>query len=298
MAVAYLSCFDYALSPSGLEYNSLIANMTRVASPGVIAGATSLPLIAGLTVALNPYDRLSIFDGAFSETVVIASTAILGATSVTCSPLQYPHAVGVPVCGDGVMGSLANAILTASTYLENICQQSLFQTTYTNELLAMPTIRASMDNQNTLHFRPRHWPINSLSAIAIESMPNLSITYDPTQVVIDSDKQICTMPNLQPLVSSGQAPYPIWGTGMSRNQWSQLSITYMSGFAVLPFDVIEAAILLTSDILAKRLNPQGAPDLGSGSRHISAVLRGDNSGESLLYKRARALLNPYSMESF
>lgn len=298
MAIAYLSCFDYALSPSGLEYNSLIANMTRVASPGVIAGATSLPLLAGLTVALNPYDRLSIFDGAFSETVVIASAAILGATSVTCSAFQYPHVVGTPVCGDGVMGSLANAIYTASTYLENICQQSLFLTTYTNELLAMPTIRASMDNQNTLHFRPRHWPISSLSALSIASMPNLPIVYDPTQVVIDSDKQICTMPNLQPLVSSGQAPYPLWGTGMNRNQWSQLSITYLSGFAVIPADVTEAAILLTSDILAKRLNPQGAPDLGSGGRHISAVLRGDNSGESLLYKRARAILSVYSMESF
>lgn len=298
MAIAYLSCFDYALSPSGLEYNSLIANMTRVASPGVIAGATSLPLIAGLTVALNQYDRLSIFDGAFSETVAIASTAIQGATSVNCSPFLFSHLAGTPVCGDGVMGSLANAIYTASTYLENICQQSLFLTTYTNELLAMPTIRASMDNQNTLHFRPRHWPISSLSALSIASMPNLPIVYDPTQVVIDSDKQICTMPNLQPLVSSGQAPYPLWGTGMSRNQWSQLSITYLSGFAVIPADVVEAAILLTSDILAKRLNPQGAPDLGSGGRHISAVLRGDNSGESLLYKRARAILSVYSMESF
>lgn len=29
MASTYISCFDYTRSPSGLEYNSLVANMTR-----------------------------------------------------------------------------------------------------------------------------------------------------------------------------------------------------------------------------------------------------------------------------
>jgi len=117
--------------------------------------------------------------------------------------------------------------------------------------------------------------------------------------VIDSDKQICSMPNMQPLPlsGSGQAPYPIWNT-TSRYQAAQLTLTYTAGYSSMPADVTEAAVLLVSDILAKRLNPVGAPDVGSGGMHISAVLRGDNSGESLLVKRARHVLDNYTMQSF
>jgi len=299
MAVAYISAQDYALSTSGLEFQSLISNMVRVGGTGVLAGATTLPIVTpGLTSALNPYDRLTIFDGAFSETVTITATAIIGATSVTCSALQYPHALGTPISGDGIMGSLANAIISASTYLENICQQSLFQTTYTGELLAMPTIRASIDNHGVLHFRPRHWPISAINSIAINAIPNVTTTYDPTQVFLDSDKQICSIPNMQPFsIGGGQSPYLIWNTA-NRANVGQLVIGYSAGFAIMPPDVTEAAILLTSDILAKRLNPMGAPDVGSGGRHVSAVLRGDNSGQSLLFKRAESMLNTYTMQSF
>src|SRR6266702_2339804 len=203
------------MSTSGLEYNSLVANMTRVGGSGVLAGATTLPIIApGIQTTLNPYDHLTIFDGSSSETVsVTVATDTTGAQAVQCSALQYSHMVGTPVCGDGIAGSLANAIVAASTYLENICQQSLFLSTYTNELIAMPTIRASIDNHGVMHFRPRHWPINSITSVAINSLPNVTTVYDPTQVFLDSDKEICSIPNMQPLsIGGGQSPYLMWNT--------------------------------------------------------------------------------------
>jgi hypothetical protein len=245
---------------------------------------------------LSPYDHITIFDGAFSEAVTVTLAALPGTLTVSCTPLQFDHGAGTPLCSDGIMGSLANVIVSAGTYLESICRQSLFLTTYINELLAMPTMRSSIDNHGVLHFRPRHWPINTLTALSVSSAPGSATPYNPVNVLIDSDKQICSLASYQPLSQS----YPGYAAGrmVNRNEVAQLAITYTAGYSSIPPDVMEAAVLLTSDILAKRLNPLGAADLSSGGRSISAVLRGDNSGDSLLYKRALSILNSYTVESF
>lgn len=294
----YLSWFDWQRTTTGLEWGSLVGNTGRISS-AVSIGATSLPVAPAVAVQVNQFDVITIFDGANSETVMATATAHGLDTSITVSATTYAHAAGTPYCTDGILGSLADQIIKASQQLETICKQSLFLSTYTNEMLALPTMRAAIDNQFALHFRPRHWPVQTLTSLSITTVPNNTIQYDPTQVIIDSDKQICSMPNMQPLPlsGSGQSPYPIWNVP-SRYRQAQVTITYTAGFSVMPSDVIEAAVLLTSDILAKRLNPVGAPDLASGDRHISAVLRGDNSGESLLRKRAQHILDNYTMQSF
>lgn len=294
----YISWFDWQRTTTGLEWASLVGNTGRI-SVTTLAGHSSLSVVPVLTTAINQFDVIMIFDSANSEIVTATAGTSIGAGSISVSATVFDHAAGTPYCTDGVLGSLADQIVKASQQIETICKQSLWQTAYSNELLAMPTMRGSIDNHGALHFRPRHWPIQSLSSLSITTVPGSTTQYDPTQVIIDSDKQICSMPNMQPLplVGSGQAAYPIWNT-TSRYQAAQLAISYMAGFATMPADVVEAAVLLTSDILAKRLNPVGAPDVGSGQRHISAVLRGDNSGESLLFKRAVKILNNYSMESF
>lgn len=294
----YLSWFDWQRTTTGLEWFSLVGNTGRI-SGATSAGATSLSVVPALTAQINQYDIITIFDGSNSEMVTATASAAVNATSITVSATTYAHAAGTPYCTDGVLGSLADQIIKASQQLETICKQSLFLNTYTNEMLALPTMRAAIDNQFALHFRPRHWPVQTLTSLSITTVPNNTIQYDPTQVIIDSDKQICSMPNMQPLPlsGSGQSPYPIWNVP-SRYRQAQVTITYTAGFSVMPADVTEAAVLLTSDILAKRLNPVGAPDLQSGQRHISAVLRGDNSGESLLRKRAQHILDNYSMQSF
>lgn len=294
----YLSWFDWQRTTTGLEWGSLVGNIGRISS-AVSIGATSLPVTPAVAVQVNPYDVITIFDGANSETVTATATAHGLDTSITVSATTYAHSAGTPYCTDGILGSLADQIIKASQQLETICKQSLFLNTYTNEMLALPTMRAAIDNQFALHFRPRHWPVQSLTALSITTVPNNTISYDPTQVIIDSDKQICSMPNMQPLPlsGSGQSPYPIWNVP-SRYRQAQVTITYSAGYSAMPSDVTEAAVLLTSDILAKRLNPMGAADSQSGDRRVSPVLRGDLTGESLLYKRAVKILNYYAMNSF
>ena len=294
----YLSWFDWQKTTTGLEFASLIGN-TGWVDANASLGSTSITVYPATTVQINKYDTISIFDGSSSEIVTATAQVSIGATSSPTTATAYAHSVGTPYCTDGVSGSLADQIFKASTYLETICRQTLFLTTYTDEKLAMPTMRGSIDNHYALHFRPRHWPVQTISALSIDQIPNFSISYDPTQVIIDSDKQICTMPNMQPLptIGSGQAPYPIWNV-QSRYAEAQLVITYQAGFAVIPPDVIEAAVLLTSDTLAKRLNPYGAPEVKSGQRQIVANIKSEVSGQSLLFKRAKMILDNYTMQSF
>ncbi len=293
----YISWVDWQRSVTGLEWASLVGNTGRITS-SIALGATTLPVTA-LTVQLNQYDVITIYDGSSSENVIVQSTAAVNATSITISATQYAHVAGTPFSTDGVLGSLAEHILRASQWLETICKQPLWQTTYTNELLAMPTMRASIDNQYALHFRPRHWPVTSLTALSITVVPGNTIAFDPTQVVIDSDKQICSMPNIQPLpvIGSSQGPYPVWNV-TSRYRNAQLTLTYQAGFITLPYDVIEAIVLLVSDQLAKRDNPIGALEVSSGNRHISAAIRGDTSGDTILFKRAKKILDNYTVQAF
>ena len=293
----YLSWFEWQRSVTNLEWLSLVGNTGRLGT--TLVGATTLTLLLPTTVALNPYDLVTIFDGSNSENVTVSALVNPGAISIPCSATIFAHAAGIPYATDGVSGSLAEQIIRASQLLETLCKQTLFLNTYTNEELALPTMRASIDNQYALHFRPRHWPIQSLTALSIAPVPGFSMAYDPTQAFIDSDRQICSLPNLQPLPlsGSGQAPYPIWNV-TNRYKEAQVTISYIAGFSTIPADVTEAAVLLTSDILAKRENPIGALDLGSGVRHISAAIRGETTGDSLLFKRAKKILDNYTVQAF
>jgi len=304
----YLDQLDFIRATSGLEYQSLIGNSTRFTSTQA-AAATALSVPASgtgsVTVQLNYFDRITIFDGSNTEVVQVGSAgAAVGATSIPLlsgTSLAFSHAVGVAWCSDGTIGSLADQIVDASAWVETFCNQALLLTTYTNELLAMPTMRASINNRGGLHFRPRHWPIQSLSALSVETQPGVSIAYDPTQVFIDSDKQICSMPYMQPLVVQGpsQTPYPTFPVYDRRTE-AQLTLTYQAGYAysTLPGDIKEAGVLVVSDFLAKRHNPVGAAQINSGGTQIVTVLRGDTTGESMLIKRAMKILIKYAMESF
>jgi hypothetical protein len=195
------------------------------------------------------------------------------------------------------MGSLADQIVNASAEMENYLLQSLFQTTYT-ETLRMPSPRASIDNQGMLVFRPRHFPIATDTGITIKQNNAAPVSYDATQAIIDGGQQVVNVPWLV-AGSGGGSTYSLLPS-ISRSTNLFLTITYTAGYlaANMPSDVREACVLLTSDILAKRLNPLGAVDLTSGDRRISAALRGDLTGESLLVKRAFKLLDNYSIQSF
>ncbi len=292
----YATVLDVQRNPTGLELGSLIGNVVRLLAAASI-GATSLSVTPVTTVALNSNDHITIFDGSSSEVVIVATPVTPGSSSITIQApgLVYAHAQYTVLCSDGVMGSLADQIVAASAALENYLQQAIFQATYT-ETLRMPSYRASIDNQSMLVFRPRHFPVSTETGITIKQNNATPVSYDSTQALVDASQQVVCVPWLVAGSGGGGSTYSLL-PAISRTTNLFLTITYTAGYpaASMPGDVREACVLLTSDILAKRLNPLGAADISSGDRRVVAALRGDFSGESLWAKRAYKMLDTYAM---
>lgn len=304
MVSTYIDCLTYKNAATGLVLGGQYGNIGRIAA--CIAGATSLTVTAALSAALNQYDAFWLFDGANSEQVQVGSGgAAQGATTI---PLQsgaaFAHAGGTPYCTDGVQGSLGQAIFEASRQIEDICHQALWSTAYTSEILTMPTMRAAWDNERNLHFRPRHFPITALSSVSVETSTLRSWQYDTTQAIIDADQMTVDLPATALLANSGSTPQQNltspWTSGPSREMNAWVTLGYTAGFATgqLPWAVTRAATLLTNESLGLLENPIGADEIHQNKRSVTFTLRGDQSGESLLVKRATAALGPYIAQSF
>lgn len=301
MPSTYIDHITYLRQPTGLTLTTYVGNNARLS--GAVQGATSLT-VPSTTTPLAQYDSVYVFDGPNSEVLQVGSGTAPGSTSIPLqSATQFAHAAGTPYCTDGSAGSLGEQIFIASRWIEDdICHQALWATTYTGEILTMPTMRAAIDNQRNLHFRPRHFPITALSAISIEAVQGNPITIDPTAAIIDSDQQTVDIPMFTTLSSQNQAsqgsPW-LWQT-ISRQSNAWLTLTYTAGFVVgsLPAAVTRACTLLTSEMFTQLVNPVGADQINQGKRQVQFMLRGDTSGESLLVKQAMKLLQPYVMEGF
>jgi hypothetical protein len=302
MPATYLDCITYQRGATGLYLSNLLGNTGRIAACS--AGATSLTAIAPLAVALNQYDAFYLFDGPNSEVLQVGpGGAAQGTTTVPLQgPATYAHGGGAAYCTDGVQGSVGQALFEASRWIEDICHQSLWSTVYTGEILTMPTMRAAIDNQYNLHFRPRHFPITAFSSITIQANQQLIATLDPTQAIIDSDQQTVDIPNVNILVTTSpsiSSQTYVWQPfERTANAWITLSYTagYVAGS--LPWSVARAATLLTNEMLRLLENPVGADTIVQGKRNVTFALRGDQTGESLLYKQAMNLLSPYIAQSF
>lgn len=297
MSSTYIDPFVYRRMPTGLSLAPYIGNQFRFAAP-VTQGSTTLTVPAtAITVDLHAYDNLYLFDGLNSEIVEVASTTTVGMTSIPLvAATQFAHAAGIAVCGDGAKGSLGEQLFTAGQWVEDLCHQSLWVSTYAGEILSMPTMRASIDEQGLLWFRPRHFPITALTALSIQAGNFTATPYDPTQAVIDGDRQIVQVPQLVPLSSGNQPPYTIFPSPIGRATKATLTITYNSGWTALPTTVQRACSLLTNQCFVELYNNVGADQIQMGKRNVSFTLRGDPSGESLLVKQARKLLQPYIVE--
>lgn len=297
----YIDCITYTKQPTGIVLAGYIGNMARISAAAL--GATSLTVPA-TTAALVQYDSVYVFDGPSSEVLQVgAAGAIIGATSIPLqAPTQFAHAGGTPYCTDGTQGSLGEQIFTASKWIEDdICFQPLWSTTYTGEILTMPTMRAAVDNQCNIHFRPRHFPINTLTSVTLQDVRKNQYPLDQTQATIDSDQQTVDIPvnALNSSQSQTQHGYP-YTYGFSRNATAWIILTYTSGFATgqLPKPIQRACGLLTSECFSQLENPVGGDDIHQAQRSITFVTRGDPSGESLLVKQAKRLLAAYVTQSF
>lgn len=303
MTSTYIDHITYLKQPTGLTLTTYVGNNARLSS-AASAGATSLTVPA-TTVALVQYDPVYVFDGPNSEVLAVGSAgAVQGATSIPLqSATQFAHAGGTPYCTDGTAGSLGQQIFVASRWIEDdICHQALWSTAYTGEILTMPTMRASIDNQRNLHFRPRHFPVTALTSVTMMINTQLPISFDPTAAIIDSDQQTVDIPLLVAQSSSNQATQgnPWLWCGISRQSNAWLTLAYTAGYAVgsLPAAITRACALLTSEMFTPLVNPVGADQINQGKRAVVFTLRGDQSGESLLVKQAKQLLQPYIAESF
>jgi hypothetical protein len=235
------------------------------------------------TVALKQFDQLTIFDGPSSEQVQLAADAAVGSTVITLlAGTQYAHAAYTLVCSDGVDGSLADQIVFASAWIENITLQSLFAATYTNEKLRIPSMRAAWSEGNQeLVFRPRQFPVTAVSALSLKSSTS-ETAYDVSKILIDDTEQTASLASV--CMSSQQS-------GL------YLQLTYTAGYpvATFPKDIRDAAVLLTSELLSRQKNPSGAIEYQLGKRRFRFSERG---GQSQLVCEATNKLRSYSVKAF
>lgn len=264
----YIDCFTFLRATTGLETSSLLGSKGRLSS-AVVAGATSLPVTPTLQAAINMFDQITIFDGPNSETVQCEANTTWGMSMIPLlQPLEKGHAQYTAYCTDGPLGSLADQIAAASSWIEDQAQQSLFQQAYT-ETLQLPSLSASIDNQGMLNFSPLHSPIQSDSAITVQSNVADPIIYDPSQVIIDSEKNMVSVPWLSPVgASSGNTWSAYSSPPYSRQQNLFLQVTYIAGYNPIPRDINDCCILRASSILARRHNPDGAVDIQMGKRRL------------------------------
>lgn len=295
MANTYLTVHDYLRAITGQETSSLLGNLMRL-SGAVIVGATSLPVTPNTTVNLSVNDPITIFDGASSEVVTVTSATAAGASSIPVTATQYAHASATSLCSDGTQGSLAQAIIDGSANVERICNQALLQATYTDTLPLMTT-RAMIDNNQQLIVRPRQFPATAVSSASIEYSASNSMTIDASQAIIESPQRLVKFPVVKSVGSGNN--YMLFQY-LAPNTAGSVVLSYTAGFvySALPAAIRRAAAWLTSDILSDRSNPTGAADFTEGKVSRAAFLRGDLTGESVLYKRARKELSPYTQESW
>lgn len=294
----YTDPLAYIRSAAGLETNSLVGNLLRLSS-SVSVGATSLPVTPTTTAQLKANDQITIFDQDLSEVVIVTADVATGASSIPVTAISNDHASLSIVCSDGVMGSLSDAIVRASNWIENICQQSLYQQSYSNETLLIPSMRGAFDNHHMLVIRPRHFPVEAATGLVIETNAMSPITYDASQMILDGAQQVVTVPFLASIAGSNQGYGGMFGMGrLSRATPLYLKISYTAGYpsSALPGDIADVAIMLTSEIIGRRQNPTGAAQIRLGDKQIVATSSRDVMGESLLVKMAKQKLQQYSMQ--
>jgi hypothetical protein len=283
----YTDPFQYRRAPTGLECDTLLGNLTRL-SGSIALGATSLPVSPATTIYLAVDDQITIFDGANSEIVTVTTATVTGSTSIPVSATLAAHASKVVICSNGTLGSLADMIVDAAGWLENICYQSRWQATVTEQLRA-PSMRAAIDVNGALVMRPRRFPITSIVSISYQTDPTNVIPLSTAYATFE--QQLITLPVLA-ATGGTQGNMALVSRPVSRQTPVWYNITYVAGYALgaLPGLVSEAAICLVSALLADRQNSTGAAEVQMGKRHLVAYLRGDQSGKVGLIKRAEALL--------
>jgi hypothetical protein len=294
---SYLDVAAYLRAATNQETASLLGLNTTTSGPSQPAGSLSLVVAAAAGWAAGPAWLL---DGPSGEVVQLTGSADGTHVSLAAPGTAFAHAAGVSLSQAGTAGALAEVLLRASAWIENYCRQgvpgdrALFAATR-SERWTMPSSRAHLDRDQVLVVRPGHFPVQSVSALAIEFGQGQSLAFDITQLEMPSSGRLVELPYLlQGSPNPGQQLLlESRGLSRARRQWAVL--TYVGGFSGggVPYDVQQACAWVASDFLGYRQNPTGAAELRLGKKALVSRLRGDLSGDSVLLLQAKAALELY-----
>ncbi|HEX6818440.1 MAG TPA: hypothetical protein VF120_08700 [Ktedonobacterales bacterium] len=211
----------------------------------------------------------------------------------------FAHAAGVSASQAGASVSLADAILRASAWMENYCRQgtptgdrSLYAISRT-ERWGMPGTRAWLDGDAVLAVRPGHFPVQSVASVSVTLLDATALSLDVSQSQVASSGRLIE----QPLTLTAFTALPVVPSGplLSRSRRAWVSVAYTGGVSPgsLPYDMAQACVWATSELLGERRNPWGAASVRQGKFALEARLRGDTTGDSILLLQAKAALELY-----
>ena len=295
---AYLDIGDVLRAGANQETASLLG-LNSTLTAGASVDALTLTVASSTGWAAGP---VWLLDGPYSEVAQV--TAAPSGTSLTLAApgAAYAHAAGVSVSQAGTAGALAETILRASAWVENFCRQgtpndrSLFAMARV-ERLGMPSRRAWLEPDGTLVVRASHFPIQSVTALSVETAPGAALALDTTQIETPSMGSLLEVPATALNGASGGAS-PI-SPALTRAGRAWLSLGYTGGPAApgaVPYDLRLACLWVVSDLLAQRRNPTGAAAVRMGSFELQARPRTDPTADSILLAQAKAALQIYRAE--
>lgn len=290
----------------GAPFADLLAQGGDTTLSGPVAvGATALPVVSSAYVTAGA--PVYVLDGATSEIAYAdATTPAPDGTHITLQApgLQFIHSAGVSVSAGGTRGALADLLRLASLTLENYCQQGTpgdrgFIAKARTERNRMPTTRAMLDSWGSIMCRPRSFPVQSVSALAIEYAPGSAIALDTTMIEMSADGQEVRVPYAAMAAGQRLAPqfYDVTPVGRGSQAWLVLSYTAGFTWAAFPYDIIHATCLAAMELMGYRMNPTGAALVRQGDSMIEQRLRGsggkESSADGLFLTEAKLLMQPY-----
>lgn len=295
-ASAYLDAPGYLRATTGQETASLVGLNTTLGGAGsIVAGTTTLAVVASAGWAAGP---LWLLDGPWSEVVQVTAAPDGTHLSLAAPGTQFAHLAGLAATQAGAGGSLGEIILRASAWMETFCQQgsavgdrSLFALSRTKRW-GMPGGRAWLDGDAVLAVRPGHFPVQSVAALALALPSGAMINLDASLAQVAASGRIVETPLTQ---AGGASLALLSGPTLSRAARQWITVTYTGGIAPgsAPYDLQQACVWVTSELLAQRRNASGAALVKQGKFELMARPRGDTSGDSILLLQAKAVLEAY-----
>ena len=169
----------------------------------------------------------------------------------------------------------------------------------------MPSMRAHIDPQYSLVIRPNNFPVTAISAISVEFAPGNALSFDPTQVELEDDARIVTLPILSQTTAQVQSPAWLYGPPVTREDEGWAVLTYTAGLGstgALPEDFKQAVAWVARELLGETRNPTGAAsmrqeDVTISQRHTNARLM-ESSADSIFLIQAKEALRRYRNRAF